>query len=124
MGLFVCSEVGHVWGGHIHVRIGVLPRDGGGERPRGAGDGAGRGELEHARVVPCVGGRVGGIGAPVDEREGAADVRDEEVLGRRRVCADGAERVRERDHVCGRLRTRARGGAGRAAVAVVGRRRG
>ena len=67
---------------YIHVGIGVLPGGRGGECAGAARDGAGGGELEDARVVPCVGGCVGGVGAPVDEREGAAHVGDEEVLGR------------------------------------------
>jgi hypothetical protein len=38
----------------VHVWIGVLPCDRGGDRTRRTGDGARRGELEDARMVPCV----------------------------------------------------------------------
>ena len=79
--------------GHVHVGIGVLPGGGGQERARAAGDGAWRGKLDYARVVPCCVG--GGVGAPVDEGERAAHVSNEELLRRRGVRADGAERVRE-----------------------------
>jgi len=93
---------------YVHVGIRLLPSGGSRERACAAGDGAGRRKLDYARVVPrCVGGSVGGVGAPVDEGERAAHVGDEELFCRRGVRADGAQRVRERDYVGGRLRARA-----------------
>lgn len=108
------------WGRrYVHVWIGLLPGCGGRERARAACDCARRGKLDDARVVPrCVCAGVRGVGAPVDERERAADVGDEEVLGRRGVRADRAQRVRERDHVGGRLRARV--SAARLAVVAAG----
>ena len=108
------------WGRrYVHVWIGLLPGCGGRERARAACDCARRGKLDDAWVVPrCVGAGVRGVGAPVDERERAADVGDEEVFGRRGVRADRAQRVRKRDHVGGRLRARV--SAARLAVVAAG----
>ena len=110
-----------VWGmrgGDVHVGIGLLPCGGGWVRTRTAGNGARSGELDYARVVPRgVGRGVQGVRAPVDEGERAAHVGNKELLGRRGVCADGAERVWEGDHVGGRLWARAAAAAGRAAAA-------
>jgi len=106
-------------GGYVHVWIGLLPSCGSQERAGAARDCARRGELDNAWVVPrrvCAGVR--SVGAPVDERERAADVGDEEVLGRRGVRADRAQRVREGDHVGRRLRARVV--AARLAVVVAG----
>jgi len=92
-------------GGYVHVGVGVLPGGGGRESARAAGDGARCGELDDARVVPCcVCAGVREVGTPVDERERAAHVGHEEVLRRRGVRADGAQCVREGDHVGGWLR--------------------
>jgi len=107
------------WGGgrYVHVWIGLLPGCGSRERAGAACDCARGGELDDAWVVPCcVCAGVRRVGAPVDERERAADVCDEEVLGRRGVRADRAQRVREGDHVGRRLRARV---AARLVVAAV-----
>ena len=93
---------------YVHVRIGLLPGGGGWVRARTTGNRARRGELDHARVVPCgIGWGMQRIRTPVNEGERAAHVGDEEVLRRRGVRADRAKRVRERDYVRGWLRARA-----------------
>lgn len=110
------------WGRrYVHVWIGLLPGCGSRERARAACDCARGGKLDDARVVPgCVCTGVRGVGAPVDERERAADVGDEEVFGRRGVRADRAQRMRERDHVGGRLWTCVAVVAARLAVVAAG----
>ena len=96
----------------------MLPGSGGQERARASGDAARSCELDDARVVPrCVCGCVGGVRTPVYEGERAAHVGDEEIFRRRGVRADGAQRVREGDHVGGRLGTRVGGAAVAAAAA-------
>lgn len=110
---------------YAHVGIGLLPGSGGQERARASGDAARSCELDDARVVPrCICGCVRGVRTPVHEGERAAHVGDEEILRRRGVRADGAQRVREGDHVGGRLGARGVGGGGAAAAragAAIGR---